>query len=178
MADELVDIVNENGEVVGTAMKSECHKNPALIHTVVHCWIFNREGKVLLQKRAMTKETLPGLWDISVAGHIMSGENHKDAVKRELSEEMGVEQFDAKLVGTYLSYQKMQTELVYLYYGFLDKNIEDLRIQIEEVDAVDWFDMPELMVEKRKKNTNVTGLIFRQWPMILESMIKEGSQKN
>ena len=74
MADEYIDILNDDGSDTGKiALKSEAHKK-GLFHRSAHLWLYTSTGKVLVQQRAMNKDTFPGLWDISVAGHITAGE--------------------------------------------------------------------------------------------------------
>jgi len=89
--DELIDILTPDGKPTGkVALKSEAHKN-GWFHATVHIWFFTKDDKILLQKRAMTKKVFPGLWDISVAGHIGAGETILDAAIREVHEELGLE---------------------------------------------------------------------------------------
>lgn len=87
---EVLEIVDENDRVIGRALRSECHGNPALIHRVAHVLVFNRAGELLLQKRAASKDIQPGKWDTSVGGHLDPGEDYTAAARRELGEELGV----------------------------------------------------------------------------------------
>lgn len=87
---EYFDIVDEKGEIIGKALRSECHGNPDLIHRTVHVVVFHPDGRMLLQKRNEDKDIQPGKWDTAVGGHIDSGEDHETAVVRELEEELGV----------------------------------------------------------------------------------------
>ena len=90
MADELVDIYNENYELIGKKMKSEAQKAGDWV-TSIHCWIVRScdKGYVLFQKRGANKKIFPNILDISAAGHYKSGEKISDGV-RELSEELGI----------------------------------------------------------------------------------------
>jgi isopentenyl-diphosphate delta-isomerase len=84
--DELIDILNADGVPLGkTAMKSKAHKK-GLFHATVHIWFYTEDGKLLIQKRTSNKDTHPGLWDVSVAGHIGSGESIIDSAIREVQE--------------------------------------------------------------------------------------------
>jgi isopentenyldiphosphate isomerase len=87
---EYFDIIDGDGNIIGKALRSECHGNPELIHRTVHVVVFHPDGRMLLQKRNQDKDIQPGKWDTSVGGHIDSGENHETAVVRELAEELGV----------------------------------------------------------------------------------------
>ncbi len=88
--DELIDILDPDGKKTGlTCMKSEAHKK-GFYHASVHVWIFDQKGNVLVQRRAKTKDTHPDHWDVSVAGHIGSGESALDSAVRETKEEVGL----------------------------------------------------------------------------------------
>lgn len=89
MTDEYFDVVNERDEPVSRALRSEVHAK-GLWHRAVHILVFNREGKVFLQKRSMRKDMSPGLWDSSCSGHVDAGETYDAAAVRELGEELGL----------------------------------------------------------------------------------------
>jgi isopentenyl-diphosphate delta-isomerase type 1 len=87
--DEIFDVVNERDEVIGQATRCEVHAR-GLLHRAVHVLVFDRCGRVFLQKRSMAKDTAPGCWDSSCSGHLDSGEDYPEAAVRELEEEIGV----------------------------------------------------------------------------------------
>src|SRR6267154_5416763 len=89
MNEETFDIVNEHDEVVSRAPRREVHAR-GLLHRAVHVLVFNARGEVFLQKRSMTKDKSPGLWDSSASGHVDSGEDYDTCVVRELREEIGL----------------------------------------------------------------------------------------
>jgi isopentenyl-diphosphate delta-isomerase len=91
MEDELLDLVNEKDEIIGTVWKSQAHKDPKLIHREVGIAIFNTDGYVLLQQRSINKAKNPGMWTVSATGHINMGEDPAQAVIRETREELGLE---------------------------------------------------------------------------------------
>ena len=82
MQDELFEVVDDTGNVLGLRRRRECHGNPALIHQAVHLLVFNRRGELFLQQRAKTKDIQPGKWDSSVGGHMQPGEIPLQAVLR------------------------------------------------------------------------------------------------
>ncbi len=87
---EVFEVVNEDDEVIGTATRKECHSNPNLIHRTAHVIVFSSNFKILLQKRALNKDTQPGKWDTAVGGHFSVGESAIEAAKREMNEELGI----------------------------------------------------------------------------------------
>ena len=157
--DELIDILTPKGEPTGkTALKSEAHKH-GWFHATVHIWLFTKDKKILLQQRGFNKKVFPGLWDISVAGHIAAGEDIITAAKREVFEEIGVKLTDKDLIkiGTRLHHVKhengiIDNELHHVFIAELKVPVESLIIQKEEVEAVKLFDLSILKETKNLEN--------------------------
>jgi isopentenyldiphosphate isomerase len=89
-SEEIFDVVNERDEVIGRETRNEVHRR-GLFHRAVHVLVFNSRGEVFLQKRSMTKDRQPGLWDSSASGHVDAGEEYDACAVRELREEIGLE---------------------------------------------------------------------------------------
>ena len=91
--EEMLDLVNEQGDPIGRAVpRSEAHRL-GLRHRTSHVWLVRRKNgvlEVLLQKRSDEKDSFPGCYDISSAGHIPAGQGFVDSALRELKEELGV----------------------------------------------------------------------------------------
>jgi isopentenyldiphosphate isomerase len=112
--DELVDILDNTGNLTGqSAMKSEAHRK-GLFHPTVHIWFYTGSGKVLLQQRGKHKDTHPLLWDVSVAGHVGAGEDIKSAAVREVKEEIGVSvnENDLEKIGVFKSVHQHSESLI------------------------------------------------------------------
>ncbi|WP_246070491.1 NUDIX hydrolase [Paenibacillus kobensis] len=91
LKEELFDIFDENMNPVGQATRAETHKH-GYWHMSFHCWLTRREGErqyVRFQQRQMSKDTNPGCYDITAAGHLAAGETIEDGA-RELEEELGI----------------------------------------------------------------------------------------
>ncbi len=88
-SEEILDVVDASDRVVDRLTRGEIHRR-ALMHRSVHLLVFNRAGRVFLQKRSMQKDNNPGLWDSSVSGHVDSGEDYDTCVVREAREEIGL----------------------------------------------------------------------------------------
>ena len=87
---EMVEVLTSTGAPTSTIIsRNEAHSK-GLWHKTVHVWLQNRTGEILLQKRAATKESHPGLWDISCAGHVGAGDSSSETAVRELREELGI----------------------------------------------------------------------------------------
>ena len=90
MSEEIFDVVNGADQVIDRRPRHEVHRL-GLKHRAVHVLVFNALGEVFLQKRSMTKDSSPGLWDSSASGHVDAGEDYDAAAVRELREEIGLD---------------------------------------------------------------------------------------
>ena len=86
---EWLDIVDSDDRIIGAAPRATVHEK-AYMHRAVHIMLCNSAGEVFLQLRSHDKDTNPGLWDTSCAGHIDSGESLIVGALRELQEELGI----------------------------------------------------------------------------------------
>ncbi len=89
MKEEQVILVDTNDNPIGLSPKMEAHEK-ALLHRAFSVFIFNDEGKLLLQQRAAHKYHSPELWTNTVCSHQRQGETNIQAGKRRLQEEMGL----------------------------------------------------------------------------------------
>ncbi|PTN06806.1 isopentenyldiphosphate isomerase [Mangrovibacterium marinum] len=128
--EEQLPVVDETGKVLGRAPRSVCHNGSRLLHPVVHLHVFNAKGAMYLQKRPMNKLVQPGKWDTSVGGHIAFGEDLEMSLKREAWEEIGLQQFSAKLLKTYVWESEIERELVYV---FTTTDYHGIRLHSDEV---------------------------------------------
>ncbi len=165
MPDEFIDILDNTGKPTGEVkLKSEAHQL-GLYHATVHIWLYTPDGKLLFQKRAKNKDTFPNLWDVSVAGHIGSGESPLDSAIREIKEEIGITVSEKKLhyVGRYLEEKKpsdaiRDNEFHFIFLLPFSSKIEDLQLQEEEVSEVALVsitDFRNLLLDPYKRTTFV-----------------------
>ncbi len=98
---ELLDIVDEKGNPTGETVPREVAHREGIRHHTAHVWIFRRRGgvvQILLQKRSDSKDSDPGCYDISSAGHIPAGSDYIPSAVRELKEELGVDMNGDELI--------------------------------------------------------------------------------
>ncbi len=148
-----LDIVDENGEPTGeTVERSFAHQN-GVMHRTAHVWLFRKSGnqvEILLQKRSNNKDSFPGCYDISSAGHIPAGDDYVESGLRELEEELGLVVGADELIecGIHkvftenefhgIHYVDNQLSKVFLLWKDLD--VEALDLQEEEIESAMWMD--------------------------------------
>lgn len=87
--DDLVVVVDESDKIIDYVSRKEAHKKN-LLHRTTAILVFNKEGKLLLQKRNKDKDTYAGFYTVSAGGHVLKGQNYKEGAERELFEELRV----------------------------------------------------------------------------------------
>lgn len=178
---EIFDIVDEKGMPTGeTVERTEAHKK-GIRHRTAHIWIARKlDGKcqVLLQKRSSNKDSFPGCYDTSSAGHIQAGDEPLESAIRELGEELGIraEESELNFAGCFdINYEKTfhdkifkDNEIAFVYIYCRPVDDSKIVLQTEEVEAVEWFDIDYIQsaLEPRDKRFCVpTGgfNIARDW---------------
>jgi isopentenyldiphosphate isomerase len=89
---ELLEVFDASGQATGVAKSRAAVHLDGDWHLAFHCWIVRRNGpevELVLQRRALSKDTFGGLWDASAAGHWRFGESAEEAA-REIAEELGL----------------------------------------------------------------------------------------
>lgn len=138
---ERFPVVDETGQVIGSATRGECHDGSHLLHPVVHLHVFNSKGEVYLQKRPEWKDIQPGKWDTSVGGHIDFGETPEQALVREVREELGITDFQPERKGMYVFESLRECELVYVHTTVYDGDISP---SAEKLDGGKFWSVDEI----------------------------------
>lgn len=140
---ELWDIYDvDRNKTDKTMVRGEEHPEGAY-HLVVHICIFNSDGEMLIQQRQPFKKGWSNMWDITVGGSAVSGDNSQTAASRELFEELGIE-MDLAGIRPHLT---MNFDKGFDDYYLLEKdiNLKDLKLQYEEVQNAKWASKEEIL---------------------------------
>ncbi|MEU6993930.1 isopentenyl-diphosphate Delta-isomerase [Streptomyces sp. NPDC046465] len=86
----LLELVDEDGRTIGTAEKLSAHQAPGQLHRAFSVFLFDEQGRLLLQQRALGKYHSPGVWSNTCCGHPYPGEAPFAAAARRTYEELGV----------------------------------------------------------------------------------------
>lgn len=159
---ELLDICDENGLPTGKTVDRDTAHKEGILHRTAHVWVIRkREGKteILLQKRSMEKDSFPGMYDTSSAGHIPAGEEPLSSALRELSEELGIcaKESDLHYAGMFrIRFEKIfhgkvfrENEITRVFVYDRPVEVGKLTLQESEVDEVRWFDLEKVEEEIR-----------------------------
>lgn len=143
--DDILILVDPSDTPVGTCGKMQAHQK-GLLHRAFSSFIFDTRGRLLLQRRAVSKYHSAGLWSNTCCGHPRPGEATTNAARRRLDEEMG---FDCELrrVGTFFyrepfSNGLIEHEFVHLHVGRFNGSIFP---DPAEVGAWKWIEISELL---------------------------------
>lgn len=151
---EMLDIVNEQGDPTGQVVERRKAHSEGILHRTAHVWILRDRGdgtEVLLQKRSAGKDSHPGCYDISSAGHIPAGDGYLSSAVRELKEELGVDAQEKEL--HYCGQRRIHWEDVFYGEDFVDNQVSNvyyvwkdvepgsLQLQESEVEEVRWMDL-------------------------------------
>lgn len=168
MNEEIFDVVNERDEVIDRKPRSEVHRL-GLMHRAVHVLVFSSSGEVFLQKRSMTKDRQPGLWDSSASGHLDTGETYDDCAVRELREEIGL-----RLSGPPQRLFKLPAsaetdqEHVWIYRCTAEGPFE---LHPEEIERGDWFAVQKVNDWMRKEPQAFASALLTIWPRVTGVML-------
>lgn len=161
--EELIDVLDENGN---KTERVETRKNVhlyALRHKVILVAIIDSDGHLLMQQRSLKKKTNPGKWDISVAGHVSAGQTSIESAIREVEEELGLylNKEDLNYIFSFKNISNVQENYTanHIYDFYLVKkeniNLNDIKMQESEVSNVKICNLNE--VKKMVLNEEVVN---------------------
>ncbi len=89
--DEYLDLVDSQDTVIGKKLRSEVYVNHLSNFRVINAFVVNSKGELWIPRRAADKRIFPLCLDMSVGGHVESGESYDEAFKRETNEELNID---------------------------------------------------------------------------------------
>ena len=159
---EYLDIVDQHGNPTGEIIDRETAHREGILHRTSHVWVLRKgsggsdssDTEVLLQKRSQNKDSFPGCYDISSAGHIPAGVDWLPSALRELEEELGingVSEDDLILCGqrhivhddVFHGRPYKDRQISNIYCIWLDLEPAALTLQASEVEEVIWMPLEE-----------------------------------
>lgn len=171
--DEMLVLVDNDGNAIETRPKAVVHDGNTPLHSAFSIFLFNERGELLLQQRAFSKKTWPGVWSNSCCGHVMLHESVADAAARRLRFEIGIRKASLHIIGPDFRYRAekdgvVENEICPIIVGFTDR---EPRLNPDEVAAVKWVPWEEAFAMIRRPEEG-----FSPWA-ILEIDLLERSDE-
>jgi len=161
---EIFDLYNYDRSLTGKTMERGNPVPEGCYRLVIHVCVFNSKGQMLIQQRQKGK-SWSELWDVSVGGHVVAGENSQQGANRELQEELGIStDFSNQAPVISLSFENSTVgafgfDDYYIFHS--DADLSSLKLQKEEVQQVRWSTLEEVkeMIENQTFIPYHKGLI-------------------
>ncbi len=109
-ADELVVLLDDENRPVGSMPKRLVHGETTPLHLAFSVYVFDPAGRFLVTRRALGKQTWPGVWTNSCCGHPAPDESLEDAARRRLDDELGLGVASLEVVLPDFAYQAVSSE--------------------------------------------------------------------
>lgn len=159
--EEMLEVVDERGEVVGLETRKKVHTE-GLLHKEVHVIFVTKDREIIFQHREKDKASFPDKLDATAGGHVDPGEDVLTAALREAKEETEIEIQESELVfggivrsNIYEPNTQIRNNVIRTCYGYLfSGNIEDLKIEqgkIIEFVEYGFEQLKNLTVEEKTK---------------------------
>lgn len=159
--DEFLIAVDAEDRPLHAVEKMSAHRE-GILHRAFSIFLFDTQGRVLLQQRALGKYHSPGLWSNSCCGHPRPGEDTGAAALRRLQEELGL-RCALQPVTAFLYREAVSAELVEHEYDHVFVGIAHDLPQPDpgEVRAWRWLALPDLHRELARAPAHFTIWLHR-----------------
>lgn len=136
------DVYDKDRNKIKLTVSSKKNLNKDQYRLVAHLCIFNSKNQLLIQKRSPNKTLYPNLWDLTVSGSVLANETSREAMERELFEELGIT----------LSLKEVRVSMAFNFdEGFddifitnADIDLSSIKMEAEEVIDVSWASQNEI----------------------------------
>ncbi len=155
----LIDVLDDDGIRTGeTCSRKEIHKL-GKIHRAIHLYLFDESNRLLLQRRSIHVDHYPGMFSISLTGHVDAGERSSEALHREIREELGFDPRSMKIDFLFSFKQNIRISPDYIDHQFndiyacwYDFNIGDVLFDLNAINEVKLVSCSEFkaMIANRK----------------------------
>ena len=153
MSEEYVILVDGNDNPIGLEEKVKCHLPNGKLHRAFTALLFDKDGRLVLTRRAKEKMLWPGDWDGTVASHPREGETYTASAERRMPEELGINcKMEYLMKFEYhVPYEDIgsENEVCGTLIGVIDRSTQFKMIK-DEIDEIKWISPKEFLVEISK----------------------------
>lgn len=161
-----VVLLDEAGNEIGTAPKSSVHGTDTALHLAFSCHVLDDDGRILVTRRALGKQTWPGVWTNSFCGHPRPAEPLISAVQRRADQELGITLTDIELALPLFRYRAVDASGVVEHEicpVYLARTSDELDLNPREVVDAEWVRPEDLA-----RSLSATPWAFSPW-LVLQS---------
>ena len=168
---EMLVLVDIFDNAIGVCDKEACHRQ-GLLHRAFSVFLYTGD-RLLIQQRAAGKYHSGGLWTNSCCSHPMEGETLRDAVRRRLREEMGLDCACEELF-SFVYHHRFGPDL-YEYefdHVWAGKYQGDIFLNPEEAADARWISFAELAEELVRRPEAYTVWFLTAAPKVLAALME------
>ncbi|MGC5628709.1 isopentenyl-diphosphate Delta-isomerase [Georgenia sp. Z1344] len=170
-APELVVLLDEDGTPVGSAPKAEVHSTETPLHLAFSCYVLDARGRTLITRRALSKQTWPGVWTNACCGHPAPGEAVEVAIARRMREELGLEVTGIRPVLPDFRYRAVAADGIVeneICPVFVGQVAGDPAPAPDEVEEWAWLEVDELVTA-----IGAAPMVFSPWSVEQVAQMRE-----
>lgn len=143
VVEELIVLVDDDGQQIGTMPKPQVHHGDTPLHRAFSAYLLADDGRLLVTRRALSKQTFPGMWTNTVCGHPGPGEDDADAIARRALFELGLGVADLRPAVPGYRYRAefqgvVENEICPVYLGRFTGSPAPDPTEVEEWELLDW----------------------------------------
>jgi len=174
MTEEFVILVDENDNPIGSEEKVKCHLPNGKLHRAFTALLFDKDGRLVLTRRAKGKMLWPNDWDGTFASHPRKSETYVSSGERRMPEELGISGTLEYLhkFEYHVPYKDIgsENEICGTLIGIIDKSTELREIE-GEIDEIKWISSKELLLELNSNPQN-----YCPWMLIALELLEKSEQ--
>ncbi|GAA3885509.1 isopentenyl-diphosphate Delta-isomerase [Leifsonia kafniensis] len=170
-AAEKVVLLDATGAAIGEMDKARVHGADTPLHLAFSCYGFGADGRMLLTRRSLEKQTWPGVWTNTCCGHPAPGESFEEAIRRRMVSELGVEPAAVRPVLPNFRYRAVapdgmvENEVCPVYFAELSANPSPAA---SEVMDWEWVRMSDFLYAAA-----ATPFLFSPWSVLQARELRE-----
>ena len=174
VAEEYLILVDKDDNPIGTEEKVKCHLPNGILHRAFTALLFDKNGRLVLTRRAKEKMLWPGDWDGTVASHPRESETYVSSGERRMPEELGIEcELDYLFKFEYhVPYKDVgsENEVCGTLIGVVDESAPFKKIE-GEIDEIKWISAEELLSELKSQPE-----IYCPWMLIALELLDKSEK--
>lgn len=174
MGKEYLVLVDKDDNPIGSEEKVKCHLPNGKLHRAFTALLFDKNGRLVLTRRAKEKMLWPGDWDGTVASHPREPETYVSSGERRMPEELGIScKLDYLFKFEYhVPYKDIgsENEICGTLIGIVNESIQ-FSVVKDEIDKIKWISANELLSELKNEPK-----IYCPWMLIALELLDKSEK--